>query len=140
LIETPFCGGPSTLDEDLLIEFDRYGFVEETHFTVAYSPVPDEEVPSGIGGCWRRSTRSPAPSWATGGSPRCAIWRPLRSSTWVLGTLLCASRTSARCASTTLDHLRGGGTEIIKQLATNFERTTTPEGTVVRFVIKHGLA
>src|SRR6185369_3515271 len=26
------------------------GFTEETHFTIAYSPVPDETVPSGIGG------------------------------------------------------------------------------------------
>jgi hypothetical protein len=33
-----------------LLEIDRYGFVEETHFTIAYSPVPDETVPSGIGG------------------------------------------------------------------------------------------
>jgi hypothetical protein len=28
----------------------RHGFAEETHFTIAYSPVPDDDVPSGIGG------------------------------------------------------------------------------------------
>ena len=50
LIDTPFHGGPSTWMEDLPLEINRHGFVEETHFTVAYSPVPDEAVPHGIGG------------------------------------------------------------------------------------------
>ena len=50
LIETPFAGGPSTWIEDFQLELNRYGFLEETHFTIAYSPVPDETVPSGIGG------------------------------------------------------------------------------------------
>ncbi|HZS45786.1 MAG TPA: GAF domain-containing protein [Blastocatellia bacterium] len=50
LIETPFNGGPATWMEDILLELNRYGFVEETHFTIAYSPVPDETVPGGIGG------------------------------------------------------------------------------------------
>jgi len=50
LIETPFNGGPSTWSEDLELEIKRRGFWEETHFTVAYSPVPDETTPSGIGG------------------------------------------------------------------------------------------
>jgi len=50
LIETPFRGGPSTWMEDIQLEINRYGFMEETHFTIAYSPVPDETVPSGIGG------------------------------------------------------------------------------------------
>ena len=49
LIETPFRGGPSTWMEDIQLELNRYGFMEETHFTIAYSPVPDETVPSGIG-------------------------------------------------------------------------------------------
>jgi hypothetical protein len=31
-------------------KINRHGFLEETHFTVAYSPVPDESMPSGIGG------------------------------------------------------------------------------------------
>lgn len=50
LIETPFNGGPPTWIEDFDLELNRYGFLEETHFTIAYSPVPDETVPSGIGG------------------------------------------------------------------------------------------
>ena len=50
LIEIPFHGGPATWVEDLQLELDRHGYVEETHFTIAYSPVPDSTVPSGIGG------------------------------------------------------------------------------------------
>jgi signal transduction histidine kinase/DNA-binding response OmpR family regulator len=50
LVETPFNGGPATWMEDILLEINRYGFTEETHFTIAYSPVPDETFPGGIGG------------------------------------------------------------------------------------------
>ncbi len=50
LIDTPFSGGPATWNDDLSLEINRLGFTEETHFTVAYSPVPDETVPGGIGG------------------------------------------------------------------------------------------
>jgi PAS domain S-box-containing protein len=50
LIDTPFKGGPATWNEDIALEINRHGFVEESHFTIAYSPVPDETAPSGIGG------------------------------------------------------------------------------------------
>ena len=50
LIDTPFNGGPSTWMEDIGLEINRHGYVEETHFTIAYSPVPDETAPRGIGG------------------------------------------------------------------------------------------
>jgi len=50
LIDTPFHGGPATWMEDILLEINRKGFIEETHFTIAYSPVPDDTVPGGIGG------------------------------------------------------------------------------------------
>ncbi|HET7810925.1 MAG TPA: ATP-binding protein [Steroidobacteraceae bacterium] len=50
LIDTPFEGGPATWIEDMDIELERHGFGEETHFTVGYSPVPDESAPRGIGG------------------------------------------------------------------------------------------
>jgi len=50
LILTPYTGGPATWDDDLFLEINRHGFVEETHFTIAYSPVPDDSVPGGIGG------------------------------------------------------------------------------------------
>lgn len=50
LIDMPFHGGPPTWDEDISLEINRHGFIEETHFTIAYSPVPDETAPTGIGG------------------------------------------------------------------------------------------
>ena len=50
LIDTPFKGGPSTWMEDIELEINRHGYVEETHFTIAYSPVPDASAPRGIGG------------------------------------------------------------------------------------------
>jgi len=50
LIDHPFHGGPATWDEDIHLEVNRHGFLEETHFTIAYSPVPDESAPGGIGG------------------------------------------------------------------------------------------
>jgi signal transduction histidine kinase/FixJ family two-component response regulator len=50
LVDTPFKGGPATWNDDIQLEINRHGFTEETHFTVAYSPVPDETAPSGIGG------------------------------------------------------------------------------------------
>jgi hypothetical protein len=48
LIDTPFFGGPSTWSEDIELHINRSGFTEETHFTVAYSPVPDETAERGI--------------------------------------------------------------------------------------------
>src|SRR6185437_16010891 len=50
LIRTPFEGGPATWMEDIPLELNRHGFFEETHFTIAYSPVPDETAPRGFGG------------------------------------------------------------------------------------------
>jgi PAS domain S-box-containing protein len=50
LIDTPFCGGPATWVEDIELQINRSGLPEETHFTIAYSPVPDETAPGGIGG------------------------------------------------------------------------------------------
>jgi signal transduction histidine kinase len=50
LIDTPFKGGAATWMDDLQLEYIRYDRLEEAHFTVAYSPVPDETAPGGIGG------------------------------------------------------------------------------------------
>jgi PAS domain S-box-containing protein len=50
LIDTPFKGGPPTWSEDIELQINRAGFIEETHFTVAYSAVPDDAAPGGIGG------------------------------------------------------------------------------------------
>jgi PAS domain S-box-containing protein len=51
MIEAPFSGKEATTSDDLFLLINRKGFVEETHFKVAYSPVPDDTVqPTGIGG------------------------------------------------------------------------------------------
>jgi signal transduction histidine kinase len=50
LIDAPFGGGPATWMEDIDLEINRHGYVEESHFTIAYSPVPDDTAPRGIGG------------------------------------------------------------------------------------------
>ena len=51
MIEAPLKGQPATWSDDLFLLVNRKGFPEETHFKVAYSPVPDETVqPTGIGG------------------------------------------------------------------------------------------
>ena len=50
LVDRPFRGGPPTWNEDILLEIQRHGSIEESHFTIAYSPVPDDTVPGGIGG------------------------------------------------------------------------------------------
>jgi signal transduction histidine kinase/DNA-binding response OmpR family regulator len=50
LIDTPYNGGPSTWIEDFELHLQRLGMPEETHFTVAYSPVPDDTASLGIGG------------------------------------------------------------------------------------------
>jgi signal transduction histidine kinase len=51
MVEAPYAGAPATFSDDLDLLMDRHGFLEETHFKVAYSPVPDETVqPTGIGG------------------------------------------------------------------------------------------
>lgn len=48
--ESVMRGGPSTWSEDLLLEMNRHGFVEETYFTYSYSALPDPSAPNGIGG------------------------------------------------------------------------------------------
>ena len=50
LIDTPYRGGPATWMDDLEVEYIRHDLLEEAHFTIAYSPVPDDTVPGGIGG------------------------------------------------------------------------------------------
>lgn len=50
LIDTPFHGGPATWNEELQLFLNRFGYSEETHWLIAYSPVPDSVAPHGIGG------------------------------------------------------------------------------------------
>jgi GAF domain-containing protein len=51
MIEAPFSGQPATWSDDLFLLINRKGFLEETHFKVSYSPIPDDTVqPTGVGG------------------------------------------------------------------------------------------
>jgi signal transduction histidine kinase/CheY-like chemotaxis protein len=51
MIAGPLRGEPATGSDDLMLLVDRKGFLEETHFKFAYSPIPDESLPgSTIGG------------------------------------------------------------------------------------------
>jgi hypothetical protein len=50
LIDAPFNGGPATWVDDIELIINRHGFVEESHFTIAYSPVSDDAAPGGVGG------------------------------------------------------------------------------------------
>jgi PAS domain S-box-containing protein len=50
LIEAPYRGANAIHAEDICIEIDRRGFKEQTHWTVAFSPVHDSSAPGGIGG------------------------------------------------------------------------------------------
>lgn len=50
LAQTPFEGGPATWMEDIPLEVNRFGYREETHFTIGYSAVPDPTALTGIGG------------------------------------------------------------------------------------------
>jgi signal transduction histidine kinase/FixJ family two-component response regulator len=51
MIEAPLRGEAATGSDDLMLLVNRNGFLEETHFKFAYSPVPDESLAgSSIGG------------------------------------------------------------------------------------------
>ena len=50
LAQRPYEGGPATWIEDIPVELRRFGYPEEAHFTISYSPVPDPAAPRGIGG------------------------------------------------------------------------------------------
>ncbi|WGS55254.1 HAMP domain-containing histidine kinase (plasmid) [Paraburkholderia sp. D15] len=50
MAEQPFRGGPASVSDDVTVLIERKVPREETHFRLAYSPVPDESVEAGIGG------------------------------------------------------------------------------------------
>lgn len=51
LLEGALRGQPATASDDLLLLIDRKEFLEETHFKLAFSPVPDDTIEAtGIGG------------------------------------------------------------------------------------------
>lgn len=49
-MESIYAGGASILNRDLIIDLNRRGFVEETYFTFSFSPLPDPDAETGIGG------------------------------------------------------------------------------------------
>jgi PAS domain S-box-containing protein len=50
LIERSFRYSEVTLTDDLPLEINRHGFAEETHWIMAFSPIPDATMPNQIGG------------------------------------------------------------------------------------------
>jgi hypothetical protein len=50
MAERPFRGGPASVSDDIAVLIERNVPREETHFRLAYSPVPDQSVETGIGG------------------------------------------------------------------------------------------
>ncbi len=50
MAERPFRGGPASTSDDIAVPIHRKVPREEAHFRLAYSPVPDETVATGIGG------------------------------------------------------------------------------------------
>jgi signal transduction histidine kinase/CheY-like chemotaxis protein len=50
LVDAAFRAGSATWMDDIVLEIDRRGFVEECHFTMAFGAVPDETAPGGVGG------------------------------------------------------------------------------------------
>jgi signal transduction histidine kinase/DNA-binding response OmpR family regulator len=50
MAERPFRGGPASVSDDIAVLIERKVLREESHFRLAYSPVPDETVKTGIGG------------------------------------------------------------------------------------------
>jgi PAS domain S-box-containing protein len=50
LIEKSFRCSEATLADDLPLEINRHGFAEETHWIIAFSPIPDATMPNQIGG------------------------------------------------------------------------------------------
>jgi hypothetical protein len=65
MVEAPFRGGPASVSDDLLLPLRRKNFLEEAHFRVAYSPVPDDTVlPTRIGGVLATVTETTEQAYA----------------------------------------------------------------------------
>jgi hypothetical protein len=64
-------GGPATFSADMLLELNRYGYIEETYFTFAYSPVPGTMGASAASSS--RCRRPPDTSYLSDASRPCAI-------------------------------------------------------------------
>ena len=49
-IEQVMAGGPATWHENALVPITRNGRLEDVYWTYSYSPIDDEDAPSGVGG------------------------------------------------------------------------------------------
>ena len=69
LIDTPFSGGPATWMEDLELEINRHGFVEERPISPSLTArFPTRPLRAVSAACWRRCTRSRKKSSVSGAS------------------------------------------------------------------------
>ncbi len=66
LAEKPFRGGGASSNDDITLMINRKVYREESHFRIAYSPVPDETAqPTGIGGVLATVTETTEQAYAT---------------------------------------------------------------------------
>jgi hypothetical protein len=72
LIDTPFKGGPATWSEDIELQINRAGFMEETHSRLLIAPCPTTRRPVELAVYSPQCMRSRRRSWANDGSLSCA--------------------------------------------------------------------
>ena len=86
--------GESTFDEALLLLMERHGYLEETYFTFAYSPLPDDA--GGIGGLFCAVTEETA---QVIGQRRLRLLREIASATAECRTAIQVCEAAALCLS-----------------------------------------
>ncbi len=84
--------GESTFDEALLLLMERHGYLEETYFTFAYSPLPDDT--GGIGGLFCAVTEE---TQQVIGERRLRLLREIAAATAECRTALQVCQAAARC-------------------------------------------
>jgi PAS domain S-box-containing protein len=86
--------GESTFDEALLLLMERHGYLEETYFTFAYSPLPDDA--GGIGGLFCAVTEE---TQQVVGERRLRLLREIAAATAECRTSMQVCESLARCLS-----------------------------------------
>ncbi|MGA8874016.1 MAG: ATP-binding protein [Candidatus Korobacteraceae bacterium] len=87
--------GESTFDQALLLLMERHGYLEETYFTFAYSPLPDDA--GGIGGLFCAVTEE---TQQVIGERRLRLLREIAAATAECRTHIQVCEAAARCLST----------------------------------------
>ena len=129
MIEGPFAGGPATGAEDLALLIHRSGFFEETHFRVAYSPVPDQTVPvTGIGGVLATVSETTAQVQADRQS------RTLRE----LGARATAARSQAQACENAAAALAGNAADVPFSIFYLVEHSPSAHGARARLAASSG--